>query len=356
MPIGDLLASISGQPAASSPGPAKRKAEDDIKPVPKVARKTPPPTKPQPTRPLDRPNGSASYNGTSRLSSNGSSKPSNGNGVKDTLKPINGTNRVSKPTPPVRPTQVTNGGATRVAPKKGSFAEILARANKAQQSMGQVGKIQHKKVEKKELPPKVEPRAPVGKRPVGASGYHGTSKPGARPPTNGRNAAPSNDPRGRPLGNGRPTSGKTAAQEEHEKKIKKAAVATTGYTGTARPAKPSATPSRKSAPSRGGALLNQPVRHSRNYKDEYDEELDDFIEYDDDEDDPRLGGGRAMEYDSDGSSDMEGGFDDLELEDRRAEMIARREDIEEERLEKKHKAEKEERKRRYLEQMRAKGR
>lgn len=63
-----------------------------------------------------------------------------------------------------------------------------------------------------------------------------------------------------------------------------------------------------------------------------------------------------MGYDSDASSDMEGGFDDLEIEDQRAAMIARREDIEEEKAEKRHRAEKEERKRKYLEQMRAKGR
>lgn len=352
--ISDLLASISGGSAA--PTPAKRKAEDDIKPRPKIARETPPSAKPaQLSRPLDRPNGSSKpYSGTSKA-----------NGAKDSLKPLNGANRVTKPAPPARPVPSSNGGsngAVRAQPKKGSYAEIMARASKAQQSMGQFGRIQHKKVEKKdrEAQPqtKPDPRTPGAKRPAGTPGYQGTAKAGARPPMNGRNGLPSKDPRSGPPGNGKGQQGKTAAQEEHEKKVKKAAAATTGYTGTARP-KPNSMPSKKNAPpSRGGALLNHAPSRSSKYNDEYDEELDDFIDYDEDEDDGYGYGGRPqpVDYDSDASSDMEGGFDDMELEDKRAEMIARREDIEEERAEKKHKAEKEERKRRYLEQMRAKGR
>ena len=57
--------------------------------------------------------------------------------------------------------------------------------------------------------------------------------------------------------------------------------------------------------------------------------------------------------DSDGSSDMEAGIDDIDGEERRAERIARQEDIEEERLEKSLKQKKEDRKRQALEAIRA---
>lgn len=227
------------------------------------------------------------------------------------------------------------------APKKGSFAEILARASKAQATMGQVGKIQHKKVEGGSIKRAKEevrerelqrrggrgssgPRKPVAKS---SSSYSGTSKPSAARPS-----AASSKP-------GRPVSiGKRAPPPEPEKKIKKAASATIGYTGTARPVP--GKPSKKAAAQRGGALLNASSRHgaSSRGRDEYDEELDDFIEYDD-EDGDRYG------YASDGSSDMEAGMDDIDGEERQAERMARLEDVRERKTEERLKAEKEERRR-----------
>ncbi|PHH75274.1 hypothetical protein CDD83_4428 [Cordyceps sp. RAO-2017] len=102
-------------------------------------------------------------------------------------------------------------------------------------------------------------------------------------------------------------------------------------------------------------MLNAPAaRHGSSkrsrFEDDYDEDMDDFIEYDDDEggeDGPRYG------YASDGSSDMEAGLEELDVEERRAELLARKEDIEEERLEKSLKAAKEDRKRQALEALRA---
>lgn len=239
--------------------------------------------------------------------------------------------------------------------------------------MGQVGKIQHKKTEKgaalrkessdvgKGSQKPADPRA-GGSRPDPRaapqqarrpSGYAGTAKPNARPgapsgPTNGRTPA------------GRPgeRDNKSAATAQPEKP-KKAAAATTGYTGTAR-ARPGVDAKKSHQQQRGGALLNrQPARpsaargNSRYDVDEYDDELDDFIEYDDEEDD---GLGGRYRYGDESDSDMEAGMDDLELEERRAEQIARREDIEEERREKSLKAAKEERKRKALEELRSKRR
>lgn len=247
--------------------------------------------------------------------------------------------------------------------------------------MGQVGKIQHKKAEggvaKKEkddprADPRGEPRpdpraAKKGGRPVQSSnsGYAGTAKPGQRPINGQGRDVPSKDGRnGKPLptrgppGKAAPIKGDRgrASQVEEEKKIKKAATATTGYTGTARP-KPGSTNHKKDT-HRGGALLNVPrprPSHSRSrYEDDYDEELDDFIDYDDgDEED---GGGPRYDYASDGSSDMEAGLDDIDGEERMAERIARQEDIEEQRLEMTLKQAKEERKRKALEAIRGKRR
>ncbi|KIL95337.1 hypothetical protein FAVG1_00073 [Fusarium avenaceum] len=396
--IGDLLAQISGGDEGSAPSPTtslsrsntlpKRKADDDprssISKAPRVTtlsttvgpRTTQSPTTSSrpglPSRPSDRP-----------TPSQRPSNPTNGNSKPTVLssRPMNGGNRVSKPVAPSRPSPGPSNAppAPRGAPpKKGSFAEILARAQKAQASMGQVGKIQHKKVEggtikkgKDEPPPpaKIDPRTAknLKQRPSpAATGYAGTAKSGQRngmpvsgagkDTRNGRLLPPSKADRGRMAG-GKLPGGRAAPLEEEPKKVKKAAVATTGYTGTARPRPGGDAPKKKDA-SRGGALLSAPraprPAHSKSrYEDDYDEELDDFIDYDDEEDD---GGGPRYDYASDASSDMEAGLDDIDVEERRAEQIARREDIEQERLEREHKASKEARKRQALEALRGRRR
>ena len=217
--------------------------------------------------------------------------------------------------------------------------------------MGQVGKIQHKKVEKGAAKSKEETKPATQVRGKSSTGYAGNSKPAPRYSANGtgslkRVARDGAAPRSK-LG-----ATKSRAEEEVAVKIvKKAALATTGYTGTARPKL--IDPARKKDAPRGGALLNAPKpRHGSSkrsrYEDDYDEELDDFIDYDDDEEDgPRYG------YASDASSDMEAGLDELDVEERRAEILARKEDVEEERLEKTLKAVKEDRKRKALAALRA---
>ncbi|CEI68515.1 hypothetical protein FVEN_g5334 [Fusarium venenatum] len=396
MPIGDLLAQISGGDEGSAPSTTpslprsntlpKRKADDDprssISKAPRVTtlsstvapRTTQSPTtssKPSlPSRPSDR---STPSQRPSNLT-NGATKPN-----VLSSKPMNGNNRVSKPAAPSRPSPGPSSAppaARGAPPKKGSFAEILARAQKAQQAMGQVGKIQHKKVEggnlkkvRDEPAAKADSRAAKNtkQRPNTAStpapaptNYAGTAKPGQRNGTplsgagrdsRGRPIPPAKPERGRVPGAKGP-GGRAAPPQEEPKKVKKAAAATTGYTGTARP-RPGGNPSKKETP-RGGALLSAPraprPSHSKSrFEDDYDEDMDDFIDYDDEDDQ----GGPRYDYASDASSDMEAGLDDIDGEERRAELIARREDIEEERLERKLKADKEARKRQALDQLRA---
>ncbi|KAM4055209.1 SPT2 chromatin protein [Hirsutella rhossiliensis] len=252
---------------------------------------------------------------------------------------------------PLLPTS-TPSPISRAPPKKGSFAEILARGQRAQAVMGQVGKIQHKKVEKGAVKGKDESKPAAPAKGKGASGYKGTSKPVPQGSANG-NGSLRKDVQGAQAPRSKAGANKRAAElETAEKKFKKAAQATTGYAGTARP-KPGNPVKIKDAP-RGGALLNAPMARRGSSKrsrleDDYDEDMDDFIEYDDEEDE----GGPQYGYASDGSSDMEAGMDELDVEEKRAEHLARREDIEQERLEKSLKAAKEDRKRRALEALRA---
>lgn len=221
--------------------------------------------------------------------------------------------------------------------------------------MGKVGVIQHKSIgnnnSKKEQPVKTEQKSAKmkgadgkpylgnGRPSMGSS--RGATKPGAAARDAGRNGAAQDAKTG---GKSRPGS---SAGEVAEKKVKKSATATTGYTGTARPrpgaasGKPSL--SRKGSSYNSGGLLAPPKPSRRDrYEDEYDDELDDFIEYDDDEGPGPQGYG----YDSDGSSDMEAGLSDIDVEERRAEVLAREEDKREAALEEKLKREKEERRRR----------
>ncbi|KAJ3482774.1 hypothetical protein NLG97_g7479 [Lecanicillium saksenae] len=354
--ISDLLASISGGAVkgADSTRPVssatiKRKASSDLPSnATKTQRVTPPPAKSMSTsRPsTDRPLSSAPrYTGTSGSRPSGSTPRAAPLPTK--ARPVSSASSSPAAAAPVK-----------AAPKKGSFAEILARGKAAQASMGQLGKIQHKRVEN---PPKrskeeQQPVAPVarGKKPA-ATGYGGTSRPGQRPmgnsSTNGSAARRPGASSSASLSKARPgtASGsgrKPAPAPEPERKIKKAAVATTGYAGTARPKPGGEIKKRHDAP-RGGALLSAPKHRSRGGSkyDDYDEDMDDFIEYDDEEE----GGGEpGYGYASDGSSDMEAGMDDIYDEEDRAARIARQEDIREERLEKSLKAQKEERRRRAM--------
>jgi protein SPT2 len=252
----------------------------------------------------------------------------------------------SKPSP-------TNFDASKAPPKKGSFAEIMARGAKAQQVMGKVGVIQHKATERPlskkdreaaKQEQKADPKAPMKK------GYSGNARPGGQGSRDiPKNGISTKD--GKQATKRRPGS---SGEEAPEKKVKKSATATTGYTGTARPTVSSKPGSSRngshSTPYRGALAPPKAARRSRYDDDEEDEELDDFIDYDDEEDEMDVRGRRYEYADSDASSDMEAGMDDIDGEERRAEYLAREEDRREQALEEKLRREKEERKRRWTHQ------
>ncbi|PHH81309.1 hypothetical protein CDD82_1053 [Ophiocordyceps australis] len=369
MPIGDILDQISGQKAtagADSSTVAKRKPSSDLRGhVTKISRRGSPP--PDPARPVS---ASTSRPANSLVSS---STPKTG---ARPLPPVSrGTPKPAAPRPVPRlpiskPTNSSTPNASPISkapPKKGSYAEVLARAQRAQAVMGQVGKLQHKSIEKGTLKAKKDEKPTVQVKNKSkltsktTPTYKGTSRaqsPLSKPVDDrSRDAGPRTN--GMSRKNGRPTALTKPSALDHDAacktKFKKAAEATTGYTGTARP---KTGVSKKSGP-RGGALLKAPSgakRSQNSYRDEQDDDMDDFIDDDDEIDQVELSYRekqyRYVESDDD-ESDMEVGLGELAVEERRAEKIARQEDIEEERLEKNLKMAKEEKKRKALEALRA---
>ncbi|KAI0398471.1 hypothetical protein F5Y17DRAFT_410687 [Xylariaceae sp. FL0594] len=402
MPIGDLLAEITGGKSSPAPAPkptaslgVKRKAEDgsDSATSTKLAKSRQPdgsyPTSkatrgeqpraverphpvPRPARPQAPSNGSA----IRPMSLPHRTEPPATNGRPDPL-PSNGQRMISsapqqkrtsetqarpksnQPTstaPKAVPPRLLSATSSTAAPKRGSFKEILARAAKAQETMGKVGMIQHKPIDKNAV--KKEVAKPDQKPGLASSGkgkagtpYTGSSRPGAAP---GRDLGHSGTPTRDIPKNGHTKSAGVAGKSRAgslpvdggEKKVKKSATATTGYTGTARPRPDgSSLDKRRSRPEqhpRHGGLLEPPRLNRRSREDEYDDDMDDFIDYDEEEEEEE----RRRYYDSDGSSDMEAGLSDIDSEERRAERAAREEDRREQLLEEKLKREKEERKRR----------
>lgn len=143
-------------------------------------------------------------------------------------------------------------------------------------------------------------------------------------------------------------NGKVVAVEE--RKPKKAALATTGYAGSARlpPTKAKPGAAKPSAPDKDRGRDKQPnpmgMFGSRRRKDdEYDEDMDDFV-VDDEEEEEAYGGYDAPRYryaDEDDDSDMEAGYSDVEDEETQAARMARIEDQREEAILEKRRREKE---------------
>lgn len=389
MPIGDLLASIQGDvppsTASAKPGngiPAKRKADDDTRASeqkqPRLAsnangsvRSTAAATKAP--RPAER--ASSGYTGSSRPStaaashnnkprplteksaSAASKKPSSTTSAKPspttpTFATVSRTatstsSSLSRPAPASKTTgQDVTAGSTTKPPKKGSYAEIKARAAAQAQKLQTIGKIQHRAVEKQSGKKEQDAEDPRLAKKGGKPG----SKPSAGLPS--KNGTHSN-------GNGLPDRGvkvvgqkgvagkagaKGAALVE-ERKPKKAAMATTGYAGSARPPPSKAKPgAAKSGSVRDRARPPNPLgmfSRPRPKDDEYDEDMDDFI--DDDEDEPEDDGyGRQYRYaDEDDDSDMEAGYSDVEDEEQAAARLARLEDQREEAILEQRRREKE---------------
>lgn len=403
--IGQLLASITGEkpaiPAAIPPSrtayglPSKRKADEDGKgSAQKVSRTASTPAangtaKPtgdasnKPPRPADRQ--SSGYTGSARPSSSTTTPRSLAEKSVSSAskKPALGTNGRPSPTygsfssnirstPPStsslakRPATATAAQApdsTGKAPKKGSIAEIKARAAAQQNKLLAIGKIQHKATEKQPTKKEREEAAAEELRAV-KKGLKPGMKPGVGLPSrNGPNGMQRNGiahldrARGAVQKPGMP-SGKPgkAPPAVEEKKPKKSALATTGYAGSARPPPSKAKPG-LSRPGASGAghdrerdkrpnpmgMFSKP-RHRRD--EEYDEDMEDFVVDDEEEEDDGYGYGARYKYaDEDDDSDMEAGYSDVEDEEAEAAKMARLEDAREQAILERRRREKEARKR-----------
>ncbi|KAG6362229.1 hypothetical protein INS49_010459 [Diaporthe citri] len=395
MPIGDLLASIEGKPSVPSskaparPGngiPAKRKADEDARTSeqkqPRLASNTNGSTRPtadatKAPRPVER--SSSGYTGSSRPStaaainnnkprplteksaSAASKKPSSTTSAKPspttpTFPAVSRTatptsSSLSRPAPASRPTgQDVPASSTTKPPKKGSYAEIKARAAAQAQKLQTIGKIQHRAVEKQSAKKEQDPEdARLAKK----GGKPGSKPAAGLPSKNGTNSNGNGLPdRGVKVVGQKGVAGKAGAKGAallEERKPKKAALATTGYAGSARPPPSKAIPgAAKSGNGRDRARPPNPLgmfSRPRQKDDEYDEDMDDFI--DDDEDEPEDDGyGRQYRYaDEDDDSDMEAGYSDVEDEEAAAARQARLEDQREEAILEQRRREKEARRR-----------
>lgn len=401
MQIGQLLASITGEKSStptspqlsrSSNGiPAKRKADEDGKgsnlKTPKIgstsngainangdaskaARPYTGSARPASTtapRPMnDKPLSSASRK--SSPFSNGRPSPTSASfsGAARPSTPASASSLAKRPVPPATQQSATPATSDLAkAPKKGSIAEIRARAAAQQNKLQAIGKLQHKSTEK-QMSKKEREDAAAEEAKAAKKGLKSKMKSGAvaLPSRSGLNGVQRNGNGNGHLDRGRGAiqkpatgkSGKTPAVEE--RKVKKAALAGTGYQGSARPlvTKAKAGSIRPDAPGaardRGRDKPNPMGMFSkpRRQRDEdYDEDMDDFVVDDEDEEDEGPGYGSRYRYaDEDDDSDMEAGYSDLDAEETAAAKAARLEDIREERLLEQRKREKEARKRALL--------
>ncbi|TAQ83351.1 hypothetical protein B7494_g8325 [Chlorociboria aeruginascens] len=310
MPISDLLAQITGESNSSPVTPTsainlpKRKADDGLR---RAADKMPRSKGviSNSSRPISQP---STLDSMAKIKIGADSrKPSSQSS--DVCTVTNG-----RPAPP------PSTDAPKVPPKKGSYAEIMARGKAAQATLGQIGKIQHKKIEK--APSKREredmrnQKAQRIQKVIAPNGkFAKAGQAVLREGLNGRRE------------NGNPS------QPMPEKKVKKAALATTGYAGTARP-----NPGSSKAGSRSSNFVssrsNSRYDESRGSSSRYT-----YVSEEEDEEEDQ-------EYDSDMSSDMEAAAFEVDEEEELAAKIARKEDAEALAEENRLKREKEEKKRR----------
>ncbi|KAL2263388.1 hypothetical protein VTK26DRAFT_7027 [Humicola hyalothermophila] len=374
MPILDLLASITGEKPAPSPNPVprpsavlpKRKAEDDLRTTASKTARTdsvaerPSRVNGEPSKASTRPS-TDKPSLTSRPVPNNSDSRDKSSSARSVVGGASTSSANGNKSLPSRPATSRPAATESAPPKKRSFAEIMARAKANSELRESLGKIQHKTIERgPTMKERKEMKAEEARM----------ARMAARKATPGKGgvaATPSRDASKAPGSRVATTSGSTSTKKSasavEEKKVKKAALATTGYTGTARPRPAATAPAKTGAtsrpssvgPSRDKPRYGGPLSSSRRRYEDEDDDLDDFIEYDEEDEEPGYGAGRRYRYDSyDDESDMEAGLSDIEDEETRAERYARREDQEQEELEKRLKREKEERKRRFLEASKAK--
>lgn len=259
----------------------KRKPDEELRAAPKKLQKTSTPTanSSKPISQLDGYSGaklSLEHLDTTTTTTKGATKPT----LQNSQQPRPLTSTLAK------------------TPKKGSFAEIMARAATLQDTYeGKIGKIQHKPVE---AVGKMRQRLQHKKFKTFTHVSAEVSKQRAEEAT-------------RPVR--RPGQSYHEVLENREKKLKKDVPATTGYQGTARPIKKASTTKsvKKSSVSPPRTSINgcdgkSSARYSRASP----------VEQDDDED--------GRDYDSDASSDMEAAAYEVDEEEDKASRIARRED------------------------------
>lgn len=334
--IGDLLAQITGEPSPTAtthtiPQLPKRKTDEPLrKPVDKMQRTGMPAGGPsRPTIQVNKPPTVDPSVAKTKLGQNG--RPS--------LQSPTATFKNGQPTPPPQTEPAK-------PPKKGSYAEIMARGKAAQATLGQVGKIQHKRIEK--LPSKREREEMKAAKATKASNLQKNLGPNGKFRTAGQALLKEGQKGGkeseRKLSNGKVASGKMSAEAVAERKIKKAALATTGYKGTARAIPGAKGPSRPSTSTSRYDRGRDKYGSSSKYR-SYPSEDDEDVEEEDEED-----------YGSDASSDMEAAAFEVDEEEEEAARIARREDAEALAEENRHKREKEEKRRRLMAMAKAKTR
>jgi hypothetical protein len=321
--ISDLLAQITGEPSPTTPSatfnfPPKRKADDQLrKPVDKIQKTGSTPA--NSSKPVSQSNRPSAVDGPMAKMNLVPSAPQR------PLPSTSGTTfKNGQPTPP--PTNDT----PKAPPKKGSYAEIMARAKAAQAVSGQVGKIQHKKIEKQPSKrEREEMKAQKGAKLQKNLGPNSKFQRGGHPP----GQSPLRDARNDGRNGARDTNGKASTESVVEKKVKKSALATTGYAGTARPKPGSAKVHSKSSASASAS------RHDRGRDERYGSSSKRYASEEEDEEEDQ-------EYDSDVSSDMEAAAFEVDEEEELAARIARREDAEALAEENRLKREKEEKRRR----------
>ncbi|MCJ1306754.1 hypothetical protein MMC25_000397 [Agyrium rufum] len=258
-----------------------------------------------------------------------------------------------KPKPSTPATSIPDA---KPVPKKGSFAEIMARAQSAQAKPAALGTIKHKPKDKISLKKEIAMQKKGG-MPIRTK--DGKVEKRGEVDKNGRLTSPIKPGREAPPGSGRKSLNGNAT------KLTKAAPVA-GYTGTAK-SKPQPSYKGTMKPVSAGGLLPKPrkdsfvvsdesendrpprpkypsgrgssaaAKASRPRRSSYSEDEDDDIDQDDEED----GYGSGAE-----SSDMEARWTDVEEEDKLAEREARKEDTRELRLLEEKKKEKEERRKR----------
>ncbi|KAI9746112.1 MAG: hypothetical protein M1818_000793 [Claussenomyces sp. TS43310] len=317
MPISDLLAQISGDAHSSTPmdtPPMKRKADSELsRGDGKAFRRD------GASRNLLR--SATGFKAHDVLSSKPASKsPSKvpASVMTESASPgLNGTSQ-----------QTTSGTVSAKPPKKGSYAEIMARGKAAQSNLGQIGKIQHKRIEKapsrRERQERKDPKMPPSR------GANGGVRPGGHRHIREGHIEARQD-------NGKSAAKIATEKDLADKKTKKSATATTGYTGTARP-NPTAIRSSfkstsrqdyRSRADRDRSSLGPSRRYTYASEEEEEEDVEDSFE-------------------SEASSDMEAATFEVDEEEERAARIARREDAEALQEENKLKREKEEKRRRLV--------